>query len=114
MFDFLLSKSLPINNFSIFKVDSGSSHALSIPEGRKKGKKKQNTHIQISGQSSMQAYLTAPKTILKTEDNAHIVHQHIPQENKEYSLGTSAETIKNRGKLESRKCLPNPQSSKVL
>ena len=66
---------------------------------KKKGKKKQNTHLQISGQNTMQAYLTVPKTILKTEDN-HIIHQLIPQANTDYSLGTSAETIKTRGKQE--------------
>ena len=35
--------------------------------------------------------------VLKTEDNAHINHQNIPQIKTEYSHGTSAETIKTRG-----------------
>ena len=60
----------------------------------------QNTHIHISGQSSMQDYLTVPKTILKTEDNPHVFYQHIPQQKTEYSLGNSVETIKTRGKQE--------------
>ena len=61
----LLPKSLPINNFSIFKVDSGSSRAVSIPGARKRKKRKniQNTHIHISGQISMRDYLKVPKTI---------------------------------------------------
>ena len=62
-------------------VNSGSSRAILIAGGRKKEqrKKKQNIHIHISGQSSMQDYLTVPKTIRKTEENAHIFHQQIPQ-----------------------------------
>ena len=71
----LLPYSLPINRFSIFKVDFGNSHAVSIPGGRK-GK---NTYLQISGQSKMHASLTVFKIMLKTEDTAHISHQHIPQ-----------------------------------
>ena len=96
----MLPKSLPINNFSIFKVDSGSSSAVFIPGGRKREIRRENTHIHTSGQSLMQDYLTVPKTIFKTEDNAHIFHQHIPQENTGYSLGNSSETIKTRGKQE--------------
>ena len=68
--------------------------------GMKKGKKKQNTNLQISGQSKMLAYLTVSKTVLKTDDNTHINHQHIPQTKTEYSLVTFAETIKTRGKPE--------------
>ena len=36
--------------------------------------------------------------MLKTEDNAHINHQNIQQTKTEYFQGTSAETIKPRGK----------------
>ena len=46
----------------------------------------------------MQDYLT--KTILKTEDKAHIFHQQLPQQKTEFSPGNSAETIKTRGKPE--------------
>ena len=40
------------------------------------------------------------KNVLRTEDNAHINHQNIPQTMTEYSQGTSAETIKTTGKQE--------------
>ena len=49
----------------------------------------------------MQDYLTMPKTILKTEDNAHIVHQQLPEQKTEYSPGNSAENHQiQRGKKE--------------
>ena len=85
----LLPNSLPINNFSIFKVDSGNSRAVSIPGGRKREKRNNKKHLQIRGQSKMHTYLTVSKTMLKTEDNAHVNHQHIPQQKTENSLGTS-------------------------
>ena len=82
------TKSLPNINFSIFKVQSWSGHSIPIPGGRRKrGKrsKTQNTPTQISCQTSMQDYLTKPKTILKKEENAHIFHQQLLQEKTEYS-----------------------------
>ena len=97
------TKSLPNINFSIFKVQSWSGHSIPILGGRRKREKrskKQNTLTQISGQTSMQDYLTKPKTILKKEENAHIFHQQSLQEKTEYSPGNSAETIKTRGKQE--------------
>ena len=49
----------------------------------------------------MQEYLTVPKTILKTEENAHIFHQQLPQQKTEYFPGNSAENHQNhRGKQE--------------
>ena len=77
------TKSLPNINFSIFKVQSWSGHSIPILGGRRKREKrskKQNTLTQISGQTSMQDYLTKPKTILKKEENAHIFHQQLLQE----------------------------------
>ena len=40
-----LPKSLPNNNFSIFKVHSWSSHAIPIPGGEKKTKKKETKYL---------------------------------------------------------------------
>ena len=93
-----------MNNFSIFKLHSGSSLAISIPGGRRireQTKKKENTHIQISGQTSMQDYLTVPKTILKTEEHSHIYQKQLPQQKTEYSPENPAENHQNhRGKQE--------------
>ena len=50
--------------------------------------------MHISGQTSMQDYLTMPKTILKTEENAHIFHQQLQQQKTENSPGNSAKKQK--------------------
>ena len=55
----------------------------------------------ISGQNSIQNYLTKPKTLLKKEENAHIHHQQLPQQKTEYSPRNSSENHQNhRGKQE--------------
>ena len=48
----------------------------------------------------MQDYLTKPKTMLNKEENAHILHQQLPQQKTEYFPGNSSETNKTRGKPE--------------
>ena len=75
-----------------------------IPGGRtkrEKRSKKKNTPTIISGQNSIQNYLTKPKTktMLKKEDDTHIEHQQLQQKS-EYSPGISAETKKIREKPE--------------
>ena len=75
-------------------MDSGKNCAVSISRGKQRKKKQQYILSPISGQSNIHAYLTVTKTVLKTEDNAHIEHQNIPKRSAEYSQGTSAETIK--------------------
>ena len=75
----LLPYTLPVNNFSIFKADSGKNHAVSTSRGKQRKKQQQHIPSPISGQSKIHAYLTVTKTVLKTEDKAHIEHQNIPQ-----------------------------------
>ena len=97
MLNALLPNSLPINNVSIFKVDSGNSRAISIPGGRKREK---IAKIPIYILVAKVQCKTTDCAILKTEDNAHIFHQQIPQQKTKNSPGNSAETIKTRGKQE--------------
>ena len=98
------TKSLPNINFSIFKVQSWSGHSIPIPGGRRKREKRsktQNNPTQISCQTSMQDYLTVPKTILKTEEHSHIYQKQLPQQKTEYSPENPAENHQNhRGKQE--------------
>ena len=94
-------KPLPTNIFSMFRVQSGSSHSIPISGGkpkREKRTKKKNTPTIISGQKSISNYLTKSKT-MKKETNTHNEHQQLPHKT-EYSPGSSAETNKTREKPE--------------
>ena len=65
----LLPCKLPINNFSIFKMEAETNCAIPWVSKGKRKKKQQNIDLPISGQSKIQVYLT--KTVLKLEDNTH-------------------------------------------